>query len=151
MNKTETLLMTIGIPGSGKTSLVKKLQSESPASVTICPDDIRLELTGNMADQSKNGKVFQIVSQRMKEAMIDGKTIIYDATNYNRKNRKLALSLAKQFDYDVIGYEMSTPHDVSKERNAKRDRTVPDFVMDRMIAGYVSPSKDEGFNTIIKV
>jgi predicted kinase len=136
----ETLYMICGIPGSGKSTLSNQLRFENHDAVYICPDEIRKELTGNMIDQTKNNQVFGIVFKRLKDAMIDGKTIIYDATNYNRKNRSGILDIAKQFNYNVVVYEMSTPHDVSRERNKKRDRVVPDFVLDKMINGYQPPS-----------
>lgn len=132
--------MMVGIVGSGKSTHVSKLQAETGATV-ISPDEIRKELTGDMSDQSRNGDIFNnIVPLRIVRA---GGDIIYDATNYNRKNRKGILTIAKANGYRVVALVMQTPFDECRRRNAARsERVVPDFVLDRMTSGYEAPDKN---------
>lgn len=134
--------MTVGIVGSGKSTFVKKLQAETGAAV-VCPDDIRAELSGgNPSDQSKNALVFKIVPERIKAALVNG-DVIYDATCYNRKNRRDICILAKSLGVKVIAHVLDTPFEECIRRNATRsERVVPDFVLDRMIAGYEAPDKN---------
>lgn len=47
------VIVGIGLPGSGKTTALKPFADKN-SYIYICPDDIRAELTGNPADQSKN-------------------------------------------------------------------------------------------------
>ncbi len=135
--------MTVGIVGAGKSTLVKRLQAETGATV-ICPDEIRGELSGgNVADQSNNGVIFtKIVPERIKAAFKSG-DVIYDATNYNRKSRRDVCFLAKTLGATVIAHVLDTPFDECRRRNAARsERVVPEFVLDRMISGYEAPDKN---------
>jgi predicted kinase len=54
----------IGLPASGKSSIAKKI-AKSEDAVIVSSDDIRKEL-GNINDQSKNEKVFEIAEKRLK-------------------------------------------------------------------------------------
>lgn len=132
--------LMVGIVGSGKSTYVKALQSSTGATV-ISPDDIRQELTGDMADQSQNHRIFsKVVPDRIRAAGFD---IIYDATNYNRKNRREIIALAKGLGYRVVACVMQTPFDECRRRNAARsERVVPEFVLDRMESGYEAPDKN---------
>lgn len=134
----------VGIPGSGKSWKAKELTTERNA-VYLSADDIREEVTGSAENNDKNAMVFGILFGRLKKAMMQGHEIVVDNTNYNRKNRKEILSLAKRGGYVVHAYEMSTPHEVSKERNKNRTRIVPDFVYDRMIGGYQKPDPNSEY------
>ena len=136
------LILLVGIVGSGKSTYVNTAQSISSEVFTIvCPDEIRVELTGDITDQSKNKEVFELARYRAGRALIDGQIVIIDATNYNRKNRKLWLDLADQLGYKVECHVMKTTHEECRRRNAARERVVPDFVMDRMINGWQEPDK----------
>lgn len=133
------LHITVGIVGSGKSTYVKKLQAETNATV-VCPDDIRQELTGDTANQSANGIIFsKHVPERIKTGLAVG-DVIYDATNYNRKNRRDICLLAKTLGARIVAHVMQTPFEECYKRNAARsERIVPEFVLDRMVAGYEEP------------
>lgn len=134
--------MTVGIVGSGKSTFVKKLQAETNATV-VCPDDIRAEVCGSIADQSKNGYIFtKLVPERIKAGLEKG-DVIYDATCYNRKNRRDICILAKSLGATVVAHVLRTPFEECYVRNAARtERVVPEFVLDRMVAGYEEPDKN---------
>ena len=134
--------MMVGIVGAGKSTYVKTLQAQTNATV-VSPDEIRLELCGDMTDQSKNGYIFtKVVPERIKAALEKGE-VIYDATNYNRKNRKDVLILASTLGAKVVVHQMTTPFEECIRRNAARsERIVPDFVLERMITGWEAPDKN---------
>jgi predicted kinase len=131
--------MMVGIVGSGKSTHVKKLQ-EKTGSTIVCPDDIRFELTGDVTDQSKNHYIFyQVVPERIKTALETG-DVIYDATNFNRKNRSEILILAKTLGCHIIVHQMLTTFEECIRRNAARsERVVPDCVLERMMSDWESP------------
>jgi predicted kinase len=133
------LKLMVGIPGSGKSTRALELVKENPDTFYLSADAIRAEVLGDEADNTQNARVFGIFNDRLKTLMVKGHSVVVDNTNYSRKNRKDILRLAKTMGYTVYAYEMSTPHDVSKERNLARARIVPTDVMERMIAGYASP------------
>ena len=78
------LIMMVGIAGSGKSTL----GGYNTKAVVVSSDAIREELYGDREIQDDPGKVFQILHQRVKAALREGKTVIYDATNLSEKRRK---------------------------------------------------------------
>ena len=79
------IIVPIGISGSGKSTLYKGTFSHLKL---VCPDLIRYELTGDISDQSCNGKVFKIVDERIEKHVQNNEDVFYDATNLNTKLRK---------------------------------------------------------------
>ena len=133
----------VGIIGSGKSTYALELLKKDLEAVWICPDNIREELTGDMTDQSCNAKIFNyVVPHRLAHAYKSGKSIIYDATNYNRKNRKGVLECAQTLGYKVILHVMQTPFEQCWTNNLGRNRKVPRFVYDKMVAGWQEPDME---------
>lgn len=128
-------LIGIGIPGSGKTSTLKKF-AEKNSYVYICPDDIRSELSGgDTADQSKNKEVWENTYNLAAKALQSGKTIVVDATFANPSQRKAFLEFLRNSGAEKIqGLYVDTSLEIAKERNSKRERKVPEFVLERMHA-----------------
>lgn len=142
MKNNLSLELLCGIPASGKTTLSAFLV-QSKNLVKICPDDIRLEICGDMKDQSQNKRVFEIAFERCKSALSQGNSVLIDATNVTRKSRKGWCDLGKSFNAQITVYVLSTSFDECKRRNqARSERVVPDFVIDRMIASYEAPDKN---------
>lgn len=139
---TNQFHMMVGIVGSGKSTYSKQLAT-SLGATHISSDDIRLEVCGNMTDQSKNGLIFtKIIPERIKSGLAAGH-VVFDATNYNRKSRREWLILAKSLGCETIAHVMQTPFDECRRRNqARAERVVPEFVLDKMIAGWEQPDKN---------
>lgn len=74
-----TFYMMVGLPGSSKTTVSKKLSKEYNA-IIIATDELREELLGDVQDQSSNGLIFQEAIHRIIENLKD-KNVIFDATN----------------------------------------------------------------------
>src|SRR4051812_26920173 len=126
--------LTVGIVGSGKSTLVTKLAAELGNVTVISSDAIRLEVCGDVTDQSKNGLIFsKIIPERIEAGLATG-DVIYDATNYSRKARRDVCTQAKSLGAKVIAHVLQTPFEECYRRNAARsERVVPEFVLDRMV------------------
>jgi len=147
---------SIGKAGSGKSSfLTYQFSLNHPVAQVydyISPDDLRQQVTGNAEDQSKNNLIFNdLIPKLLLESKKNRKDIIYDATNYCRKNRKNILAFAKENNYYVVGYVFHTPIEVCKYRNSQRARKVPEFVIDKMHNGWEEPTLAEGFDELILI
>lgn len=144
----------IGPPGAGKSTWFKKQNFPVEQTIRVSMDDIRKEMTGSVEDQSKNAEVAQEANKRYERALRRGiPIVVWDATNTRRKYRKPLIQKAKENGYEVVGVWFDVPLEVAKERNANRDRVVPEHVIDNMYASLQQnpPSRDEGFDVIQKV
>lgn len=125
------IIVTMGIPGSGKSTVVKQVAATYSA-VVICPDDIREELTGSAADQSRNKQVFDLAHSRLADALRGDGIVVFDATNVKRFARQNLLDISEKSGATTALLVMDTPFDLCMERNKNRDRVVPDDAMHRM-------------------
>ncbi len=142
--------MGIGIPGSGKTTIIKAFAGKNNYTY-ICPDDIRAEITGDPKDQTKNNEVWETTRQRVSEAIHTGKTVVVDATFAHPEQRRQFLEFIRNEGAQKIeGLYVNTPLEIAKERNANREREVPEHVLERM-NGFMeenSPEIDDGFDAL---
>ncbi len=144
------VIIGIGIPGSGKTTVLKDF-AEKYNYIYICPDEIRMEMLGDAADQSKNSEVWAEAHQRMRDFLAQGQTVVFDATFTNANGRKNFLDLARQSGAEKIqGILFDTPLEIAQERNLSRERQVPEHAMQRMHNDLQKdkPSLEDGLDAI---
>lgn len=142
-------IMLVGIPAVGKDTWVRKYKEKNHNIIVHSSDDIREELYGDASHQGSPVKVFEIMRARTLGDLRGGRDVIYNATNIKYKDRKSILSQVKRIkDVECICKVFVAPVEVCKERNAARDRVVPDFVYDRMLQSFQMPFHGEGFDDI---
>jgi len=146
MNKP-ILAVMIGISGSGKSTYANGLKTSLNAQL-VETDAIRLELTGNAEDQSQNGRVFDVAKKRVNDILEQGKNAIIDATSLTLRDRKDWIDIGKKNNAEVRAYFIDTPISVCKSQNNKRDRKVPEWVIDRQASKLYAPTKSEGFDSV---
>jgi len=145
------LYVLIGIPNSGKSTWTENLKKDTPVEV-INMDDIRFQLTGSMSDQSRNKDVFGKATGKFRQALVAGvETIVWDNTTVSRSYRKDLIAESKDHGYQVIAVFFKVSLTEAKLRNSKRDRVVPEDVLDRMHNKLQPPSLEEGFTEVIEV
>ena len=142
-----TLFMTIGLPGSGKSTYAKKLAEETNA-VILSSDSLREKLYGDINDQEHNAEVFAELHRRCKELLSKQVNIIYDATNINLRKRLSFLRELDGIDCYKKAIVFATPYELCLENNLKRDRHVPEEVIKRMRENFHFPLYGEGFDKI---
>ena len=111
-----TIVMLIGLPGSGKSTKAKEYESQG--YVIHSSDAIRNEL--NLHSLNDTQKVFDILHERIIEDIKLGKDIVYDSTNLTRKRRMSFLEMIKNFKCIRICEVMLTSIEICRERNSKR-------------------------------
>ena len=142
-------IMLVGLPAVGKDTWAREDKEKHPEVVIHSSDDIREELYGDASHQGSPVKVFEIMRARTLGDLRGGRDVIYNATNIKYKDRKSILSQVKRIkDVECICKVFVAPVEVCKERNATRDRVVPDFVYDRMLQSFQMPFRGEGFDDI---
>lgn len=144
------LIVMCGLPASGKSTYSQWL-AESGVFYRVCPDLIRKELYGDENIQGDGKEVFRIAHEEVKKLGSHNGNVVFDATNIDRKTRKdLVKKMRPYFDIIICKW-FSTPLLTCKLRNAKRERQVPEEVLDRMWERFRVPMLDEGFDIVEEI
>ena len=138
MNK---LIITRGLPASGKSTWAKQWVLEDPEHrVRINQDDIRLML-GKYWVPSREKLVQHIQEEALIEALLRGYDIVIDNTNLNKKVLDQFNRLIKTFEDYEIEYKdfFDTSLSVCIERDKNRDLQVTE----KVIRGFYNNYKDK--------
>lgn len=146
MNRS-TLIICVGIPGSGKTTYAKEYINSNSNTIHLSSDSIRAELYGNESTQGNPADVFSLMQKRAIEALNNGQNVIYDATNITRKDRQGIISVCPKFA-KIEAHIIWAPIETCVERDLKRERTVGKEVIDRMLKRFQAPFFDEDIDEI---
>ena len=154
------MCMLEGISASGKSTLAKHLKFddfcvyavdeivEDDNTVIHSTDDLREELFGNVDEQGKNDELYHELHARIRRDLQDGRNIIYDATNLNKKRRIAFLQSLEGIDcYKVCVMIFATVQQCI-EWNRNRDRKVPDEVIYKQYGNWQPAHYSEGFDAV---
>jgi predicted kinase len=142
-----TVVLTIGLPGSGKTSWFRRR-----AITPLSSDLLRMMLFDDISEQRYQDLVFSTLRYLLRARMIARMPWNYvDATNLSPRERRGWIKMAQEFGYEVHAVFFDVPVEVCAERNLRRGRMVPDDVMQRMAGKLRPPTFEEGFTKITVV
>jgi len=133
------IILTIGLPASGKTTwALEQAKADPKGCVIVCRDDLRNSHGGFHKDREGIITGFQ---RAMAESAIEaGKNVIVADTNLNPKTRNLwkAFSLAHDISYEEKAFT-DVPLEVCIKRDAKRAAPVGEKVIRDFYNKYLRP------------
>ena len=142
-----TVVLAIGLPGSGKSSWFKRHDIRPLSS-----DLLRELLFDDAQEQRFQDLVFSNLRSMLKARLVARRPVNYvDATNLTPHDRHSWIKLAKDYGYEVHGLYFDVPVELCLERNQKRDRVVAEDIMRKMAGKLKAPTFEEGFSKIIVV
>ena len=152
------LVLLIGIPGSGKSSLAQQIVAASGGHLLISTDAIRAQLFGDEAIQGSWVLIGQELQRQLHQAVDaisqnQARSAIFDATNAARRYRREAIAQARDTGFThITGLWLDTPVWLCLHRNRQRQRQVPDDVILRMHRQLRQdpPSLADGLDCLIR-
>ena len=149
-----TLYITVGLPGSGRSTYVKNFIKDKEIEY-LSSDSLRAVYGKSEEDQTVTPLVFGHIKRKVDEFLKDGKNVLVDATSVNRKERSDYINTAKKYGAKVVAIVFKMDRQGLIDRNKKRGeqggRVVPDWVIDKMLNKFEEPSYDEGIDVMIYV
>jgi predicted kinase len=134
------VVVLCGPSGSGKSSW---LHNNLGQYEIISLDDLRSEISGDIADQSDNRRIRHLATEQFKAHLRLKRNIVWDATNLRRDFRQQIIRLA--CDYGALAYLvvfLSSKPEVF-ERNLQRQRIVPPNILEHQLDYTEWPYADE--------
>lgn len=143
MKKGGQLVMMIGLPASGKSTLAEKFVEAG--WVRLNKDALRQELYGDEAELGDMKVINRLFYSRLEEALKAGRNVLVDNLNFNMFYRKGPIEMARSFGYrHITNLLLNVPADECVRRNKGRARQVPENVIHEVAAmmygdGYPRP------------
>ncbi len=141
------IVLLVGLPGSGKSTYLKRMGVEGLSS-----DTIRKWLSDDETDQTIHDRVFETLRYLLRQRLSLGRPLTYiDATNLTVAERAPYLGIGRSYGCQVEALFFDIPVDLCRERNARRHRVVPEEAIGKMAARLVPPTLEEGFDRIERI
>ncbi len=144
----KTLYVTIGVPGSGKSTWIK---NNVPDATVISPDAYLEEKFGYDWTPVNSAKAWAASYQALGRAVVTevfqnaDAEYVWDSTNTTSRDRSAVINFGKGAGWKVIAVYFDTPFEVCQERNNERPRhrRVPDKAMADMQFRLTPPAEGE--------
>ena len=148
--KEKTVVMNVGLPCTGKSTLSKK-----KGYSILSRDDIIMQLAleqgiakyNKAFDAVDPKEVDRIFQKRTNDYIKEGSNVLIDMTNMSRKARKKRLRPFKDY-YKVAHVYMTSLLNIAERNKLREGKIIPDHVIEKMCKSFYPPLYDE-FDEIV--
>lgn len=149
------LYVLCGLPGSGKSHWANAYAAQIDA-VVVGSDAVRNDFLAQGQNPFDGDAVFAEVERRARAHLQADRAVILDATHSQRRYRRYAIDLAREFDLLCVGVWFDAPLETALSRNRWRsgdrfgDVAGPDEVI-RDLADHFEPPASGEFDRIVRI
>ena len=145
------IYILIGAPGSGKSTWAN--ENFAPECI-ISSDNVREYMYGDAQIQGNPWPVIYSILESKLDS--DLQTVVFDATNVKRKDRRRLINFIRIHatgEFNLYGVIFNVDKKELYRRNEIRDKPVPKGVIDKMLSSLSGgpPTSDEGFTQLLEV
>jgi predicted kinase len=141
------IILTVGLPGSGKSTYLARLGVNA-----ISSDDVRRLIIDDPHDQSIHARVFATVRYLVRQRIAVSRPVTYvDATHLTRWERRPYVKMAQRYGCKLEALYFDVPLEICVERNRLRRPMVPEKVIREMARRLIPPGKPEGFARVTRI
>lgn len=146
-------IVMVGCSGSGKSTLIQRIAPEH--AHTVSTDDLRGLLSGDVTNQEVSREAFFVAHKIIEERSRYQQTTFLDATSTSSWARGNAIkrSRSEHGDFPVLAIVVMEPLEVCLDRNAQRDRNVPEEVIEKQHKALwkeLDSIMEEGFTEVFR-
>jgi hypothetical protein len=117
-----TLIVAVGLPGSGKSTFARQLAPQIGAAV-LESDALRRLLFGQPTySPIESQRLFEAIRASARELLEHGRNVIIDATNVKESDRRPFYELARETAARLLVLRFTAPQSVTKRRLTRRRR-----------------------------
>ena len=136
------IILTQGLPGSGKTTYARQHQQEHPDTVRVNKDELRNTLHNGVWSHGKEKFILKIRDMIIINALSDGHDVIVDDTNFAKKHIYRIQELALEYEAQVeVKSFMDVPIEECIKNDLKRPNSVGEQVIRKMYQQYLQPKE----------
>lgn len=144
-----SLIVLIGVSGSGKSSFAKK---HFKRTEILSSDECRALVSDDENSQSATNDAFDVLYYIAGKRLKSGLLTVVDATNVQKESRKGLIELGRTYHCLPVAIVLDLPEKVCEERNQSRpDRNFGGHVIrqqNQQLKKSIRGLKDEGFRQI---
>ena len=150
-----TLYVLCGIPGAGKSTWARENRDRLRA-VVVNSDDVRRDFEADGRDPWDGDLVFAEVERRARCLLESDRSVIVDATHYQRRFRSYLDQLGLGIDEHRVAVWFDVQREICLQRNAARtgtafgERRMTDTFVHELADAFEPPDLGE-FDEIIRV
>jgi predicted kinase len=139
----KTVILTKGLPGSGKTSWAKNKILKNPNSYKrVNKDDLRAMMDASKWSKDAEKFVLKVRDFIIQAALEEGKHVIVDDTNLHPKHKQHIRELVKDKAFVVDMDLTEVPLDVCIKRDLERPKSVGEKVIKDMHKRFLTPNNE---------